>query len=47
LHHWSSRFLQETGYGAFEAEDVPSGLKILQTQTRIDRLITDVGLPEG
>jgi len=30
-----------------EAGDSRSGLKILETGTRIDLLITDVGLPEG
>ena len=39
--------LQEAGYTAIEAEDGPSGLKILQTDARIDLLITDVGLPGG
>ncbi|WP_198539747.1 PAS domain S-box protein [Rhizobium sp. LCM 4573] len=39
--------LQEAGYVALEAEDGPSGLKILQSDVRIDLLITDVGLPGG
>ena len=39
--------LEEAGYVALEAEDGPSGLKILQTDVRIDLLITDVGLPGG
>ncbi len=39
--------LEETGYATIEAEDGPSGLKILQSDTRIDLLITDVGLPGG
>ena len=39
--------LEEAGYTALEAEDGPSGLKILQSDTRIDLLITDVGLPGG
>lgn len=39
--------LAEAGYVALEAEDGPSGLKILQTDVRIDLLITDVGLPGG
>jgi CheY-like chemotaxis protein len=39
--------LQEAGYGVLEADDGPAGLKILQTDRRIDLLITDVGLPSG
>jgi PAS domain S-box-containing protein len=39
--------LEETGYVAVEASDGPSGLKILQSDARIDLLITDVGLPGG
>ena len=39
--------LEEAGYVALEAEDGPSGLRILQSDARIDLLITDVGLPGG
>ena len=39
--------LEDLGYAAIEAEDGPSGLKILQSAARIDLLITDVGLPRG
>ena len=39
--------LEEAGYAALEADDGPSGLKILQSTARIDLLITDVGLPGG
>ena len=39
--------LGDLGYGALEAEDGPSGLKVLQTKARIDLLVTDVGLPGG
>jgi PAS domain S-box-containing protein len=39
--------LQELGYIAIEAEDGKSGLKIIESQRRIDLLITDVGLPGG
>ncbi len=39
--------LGDLGYGALEAEDGVSGLKILQSSARIDLLITDVGLPDG
>jgi len=37
--------LQDLGYHALEAPDGPAGLKILQSQQRIDLLVTDVGLP--
>jgi signal transduction histidine kinase len=39
--------LEELGYAAIEAADGPSGLKLLQSQGRIDLLVTDVGLPGG
>ncbi len=39
--------LEENGYRALEAGDGPSGLRILQSDMRIDLLITDVGLPGG
>lgn len=39
--------LQELGYAAIEAADGPSGLKVLQSDVRIDLLVTDVGLPGG
>jgi PAS domain S-box-containing protein len=39
--------LDENGYRALEAADGPGGLKILQSDVRIDLLITDVGLPGG
>ena len=42
-----SDLLQDAGYRVLEAADGPSGLKILQSETRIDLLITDVGLPGG
>jgi PAS domain S-box-containing protein len=37
--------LEELGYAAIEAFDGPSGLAILQSNARIDLLVTDVGLP--
>jgi PAS domain S-box-containing protein len=37
--------LGELGYVALEAIDGPSGLRLLQSDVRIDLLITDVGLP--
>jgi PAS domain S-box-containing protein len=39
--------LEELGYSALEASDGPSGLKILQSDMKIDLIITDVGLPGG
>ena len=39
--------LHENGYEAIEAHDGPSGLEILQSDARVDLLITDVGLPGG
>jgi PAS domain S-box-containing protein len=37
--------LEELGYRALEAADGPSGLKLLQSDMRVDLLVTDVGLP--
>ena len=37
--------LQDLGYRAIEASDGPAGLKLLQSDLRLDLLITDVGLP--
>ncbi len=42
-----SEVLEELGYVALEAEDGKGGLKILESDRRIDLLITDVGLPGG
>jgi signal transduction histidine kinase len=39
--------LGEAGYQVLEAADGPSGLNVLQSDIRIDLLITDVGLPGG
>jgi PAS domain S-box-containing protein len=39
--------LQEAGYRVLEAAEGPGGLKILQSETRIDLLLTDVGLTGG
>jgi len=39
--------LQDAGYRVLEAADGPEGLKILQSETRIDLMVTDVGLPGG
>jgi PAS domain S-box-containing protein len=37
--------LEELGYKAVEAADGPSGLRVLQSEARVDLLVTDVGLP--
>ncbi|WP_242141150.1 PAS domain-containing sensor histidine kinase [Sphingomonas sp. TREG-RG-20F-R18-01] len=42
-----SEVLSDLGYNALEAEDGAAGLKILNSGTRIDLLVTDVGLPGG
>ena len=39
--------LEEAGYVVIEAGDGPAGLQILRSDTRIDLLISDVGLPGG
>jgi len=39
--------LGDLGYTAIEAADGASGLKVLQSEARIDLLVTDVGLPGG
>ena len=39
--------LEEGGYATIEAHDGASALRILQSDARIDLLITDVGLPGG
>ena len=39
--------LGDLGYTAIEAADGPAGLKVLQSDVRIDLLVTDVGLPGG
>jgi CheY-like chemotaxis protein len=39
--------LGDLGYDAIEAEDGASGLRILQSDTVVDLLVTDVGLPGG
>jgi signal transduction histidine kinase len=37
--------LHEFGYATLEAADGPSGLRVLQSDARIDLLVSDVGLP--
>ena len=39
--------LEDLGYTTIEAADGPSGLQILNSDVRIDLLLTDVGLPGG
>ena len=39
--------LSDLGYNALEAEDGAAGLKVLNSGTRVDLLVTDVGLPGG
>ena len=39
--------LAELGHDCLEAPDGATGLKVLQSQARVDLLITDVGLPGG
>jgi len=39
--------LADLGYAVIEAPDGPAGLKVLDSNARIDLLITDVGLPGG
>ena len=39
--------LEDLGYAAIEAADGASGFKVLQSDLRIDLLVTDVGLPGG
>ena len=39
--------LEDLGYTAIEAADSAGGLRVLQSDARLDLLITDVGLPGG
>ncbi|KAB1075011.1 PAS domain-containing protein [Methylobacterium soli] len=39
--------LEDLGYTAIEAADSAAGLKVMQSDVRIDLLVTDVGLPGG
>ncbi len=39
--------LEDLGYGVVEAADGMSGLRLLQSDMRIDLLISDIGLPGG
>lgn len=42
-----SEVLTDAGYRVFTAQDGPTGLLILNSDTRVDLLVTDVGLPGG
>ncbi len=42
-----SEVLEDLGYAAIEAADGASGVQVLQSDVRIDLLVTDVGLPGG
>jgi PAS domain S-box-containing protein len=42
-----SEVLVDMGYIALEAADGPAALEILRSKTRLDLLVTDVGLPGG
>jgi signal transduction histidine kinase/CheY-like chemotaxis protein len=42
-----SEVLGDLGYGTIEAGDGPSGLEIVDSDARIDLVVTDVGLPGG
>jgi signal transduction histidine kinase len=44
---YSVETLRELGYRVIEAHDGPSGLRLLERQSRIDLLFTDVVLPGG
>lgn len=39
--------LRDAGYCVLTAQDGPTGLQILQSDARVDLLVTDVGLPGG
>jgi len=39
--------LRDLGYTAIEAADGASALRVLQSQARVDLLVTDIGLPGG
>jgi len=43
----AAEVLGDAGYKVIEAIDGPSGLQVLNSEARIDLLVTDVGLPGG
>lgn len=40
-----TEILEDLGYTAIEAADSAAGLKVLQSDVRIDLLVTDVAMP--
>jgi PAS domain S-box-containing protein len=42
-----TQVLRESGYGVLEASTGAAALRVLQSQARVDLLITDIGLPGG
>jgi PAS domain S-box-containing protein len=42
-----AEILADIGYAVIEAPDGPAGLRVLESNARVDLLITDVGLPGG
>jgi PAS domain S-box-containing protein len=42
-----AELLSDSGYTVIEAPDGPAGLSVLESNARVDLLITDVGLPGG
>nr|WP_268747118.1 PAS domain-containing sensor histidine kinase [Sphingomonas sp. RIT328] len=47
IRHLIDEVLNEAGYSVIEAGDGAAGLNVLETNAKIDLLITDVGLPNG
>lgn len=47
VRHLIDEVLDEAGYTVTAVADGAAGLRVLQSETRIDLLITDVGLPGG
>jgi PAS domain S-box-containing protein len=47
IRHLVDEVLDELGYTVIGAADGAGGLKVLQSGSRIDLLVTDVGLPNG
>ncbi len=42
-----AEILEDAGYRILQASDGPAGIRVLESATRIDLLVTDVGLPGG
>ena len=47
MRTYSVEILRELGYRVIEAHDGPSALRLLERQTRVDLLFSDVVLPGG